>query len=167
MALTGIKWPHQLLITGVMLGLSLTSCANQLPGIATIGLLALARSIYLLLISKNFRDDLTRGDFLLGPFLLIGSLPGLHNFIYGRRCVPLQTYLPLPENFTPPSGSLLKIGSHPVVMETVKSPLQGLFVFTEQIKFGRFTVTVRIIQVIFIVVLLLSVWNRFRGAVVC
>jgi hypothetical protein len=163
MTLTGINRPRQLLITGALLGLALTFRGNQLPGIATIGLLALARSMYPLLLSRNYRGALSKAAFLLGPFLLISALPGFHNFLYGGRWVPLQTSLPLPENFPLPPANLLKIGSDPVVMETVKSQLQGLFVFTEQIYFGPFTVTVRIIQVIFVALLLLSVWNRFRG----
>ena len=163
LALTNSRKPHQLVAIGALLGIALTFRGNQLPGITVIMIIALGRA----LLPPSSRGLKSRSfivaGFLLAPAGLIASLPGLHNLYFGGKWVPLQTSLPLPVNFPLPPIRLLEIGTDPTVMTTLLDQLGGVLVFTDQLPTNLLTVTVRLIQLVFMIAVFAGLFHRYRG----
>lgn len=116
-----------------------TSSGRWLWGAALLGASLLARTNHLpavagLLVLFLWRGGHLRPRAAIGAGLLFGAialLPGLHNYHYGGRLVPLTTSAGIPENLVLPPGRLRDLGHDPDVQARLWSQVKRMAYVTD------------------------------------
>lgn len=160
------RQPRDDVIIGALLGLTILFRGNQLVGVAALLALAWLRSAWPAVRARTWPGAAWTSCRLLAPFIVIGSLAGWHNLVYGGRFIPLATSVPIPVNFPLPPERLLQLGADPAVAQTLVSQLEGVLVLTsplELMEYGHFTALIRVIQVSLLVAFIAGLLHRFRG----
>lgn len=160
------RQPRDDVIIGALLGLTILFRGNQLVGVAALLALAWLRSAWPAVRAGTWPGAAWTSFRLLAPFIVIGSLAGWHNLVYGGRFIPLATSVPIPVNFPLPPERLLQLGADPAVAQTLASQLEGVLVLTsplELMEYGHFTALIRVIQVSLLVAFIAGLLHRFRG----
>lgn len=158
--------PRDDVVIGALLGLTILFRGNQLVGVAALLELAWFRSAWPAVRARTWPAAAWTTCRLLAPFIVIGSLAGWHNLVYGGRFIPLATSIPIPVNFPLPPERLLQLGADPAVAQTLASQLEGVLVLTsplELMEYGHFTAVIRVIQVSLLVAFIAGLLHQFRG----
>ena len=161
-------WP--LVTAGLLIGVVLTFRGDQLPGLMALLGVALIRQWRSWPGPRPASQTAQRWRWLLataGAFALPALLPALHNLVFGRQLVLLQTSIPLPVNFPLPPATWPHLLSDPSLQQTLRDQVAGVLVITgvhpEGMTSWLFLVAVRGIQAAAAGLILLAALRGFRG----
>jgi len=155
-------------LASLLLGVMFTFRANQSVGIAAILVVAIVR----VWSSGPATDRLLAARRVLirvvAPFLAIALLPAVHNAVYAKRLLFLTDTVWIPVNYPLPVGDVVRLGSDPMVRETLMSQLAALTGFVQGtlvVVDGPFLIVVHVIQLAYVgtiaaVLLRRRVWPR-------
>ena len=162
-----------LVIGALLIGLVLTCRGDQLPGLLMLLAIALIRQWRSWTSDGERHTAAARAQSLrwtmatLGAFVIPAALPAVHNIVYGRQLVLLQTSIPLPVNFPLPPSTWPLVLHDPDLQRTLVEQVAGVLVILgvhpEGIASPLFVVAVRGIQAAAVVVVLIAAIRRFRG----
>ena len=165
-------WP--LAVAGLLIGVTLTMRGDQVLGLLTLLGIALVRQWGPGRLSAHGSSPVATTPLwwrwpaiTAGAFVLPAILPAIHNVIYGRQLVLLQTSIPLPVNFPLPPSVWPSLLHDAATQQTLIEQLAGVFVVfgvhPEGITSMLFLLAVRGIQAALVVTVLIAAWRRFSG----